>query len=299
MLKKILKTAVMIPLYVGLSYSNVDAKILKSGDSGGPKLRNLQESIFDSTNTNAKPKGIWGPVTYRAFDKYIKRNRINIDETISSNKVDTKALHNLELVVKQNGDFQELYKKKEDISYYNFKNILENQNVSKEIIDSMWSGAKNANIGAIATAAIIGVESDYNPNAVSPSGNHLGLGQISKGAKDLVCEWYDKDNKYECNQMDLFNPNTNAEITAKHIRILMQELETNDARIIYLAHNQGLNKVQKEMGKYNNDADLVWKNIKMTDKKNNPKDVIEKRLDHYFQMFGSEPIVENSYERIR
>lgn len=92
--------------------------------------------------------------------------------------------------------------------------------------------AQDAGIAPEILAALVKKESTFNPNAVSPSGQHFGLGQISTAAANEVGVYG-----------NLFDPQTNLVASARYIAKMMNMFGGN-LELGLAAYNAGAGNVQ-------------------------------------------------------
>ncbi|WP_287776514.1 transglycosylase SLT domain-containing protein [Megamonas sp.] len=92
--------------------------------------------------------------------------------------------------------------------------------------------AQDAGIAPEILAALVKKESTFNPNAVSPSGQHFGLGQISTAAANEVGVYG-----------NLFDPQTNLVASARYLAKMMNMFGSN-LELGLAAYNAGAGNVQ-------------------------------------------------------
>lgn len=92
--------------------------------------------------------------------------------------------------------------------------------------------AQDAGIAPEILAALVKKESTFNPNAVSPSGQHFGLGQISTAAANEVGVYG-----------NLFDPQTNLVASARYLAKMMNMFGDN-LELGLAAYNAGAGNVQ-------------------------------------------------------
>lgn len=117
----------------------------------------------------------------------------------------------------------------------------------KGVENIILSASREFGIGASALMALVAIESNFNPKAISASGNHFGLGQMSSVAWMEAQQYVNRKGMAPIGsfEKEKFNPYENIRATAAYIKVNSGYLRSKGYRgpitvdVLYLAHQQG------------------------------------------------------------